>query len=120
MKRSLFVSALLFIVLLSTHGFAQLYISPLPKGKIHGANVTYFDSNTITIRTGYGECCGEYWEITSETNHDLTSLATGEDFHYIYIDDNDSSYPIPTIIDSTTEPVWSDSYQGMGMTGALV
>jgi len=89
-------------------GTAQI----VTKGEIKGVYATDVDTDTIQIQTGYGECNGNYFEVTSATDHDMTSLASGEDFHYIYIDDSASSYPTPTIIDSTTEPSWSDSKQG--------
>ena len=55
---------------------------------------------------------GNYFEIPTDTDHIMTSLTAAEDFHYIYIDDSASSYPTPTIIDSTNEPAWSDAKQG--------
>jgi|GEM_PF-2323874 len=93
-------------------GHTHTQSSLVPKGMIHMAYVEYNDSDTIDVTVGYGECNGSYWEITSTTSHDMTSLASGEDWHYIYIDDSASSYPTPTIIDSTTEPAWSDSKLG--------
>jgi hypothetical protein len=79
---------------------------------IHRAFVSYKDSDTITIQPGYGECSLSYWEITSPLDHDMTSLASGEDWHYIYIDDVNSVYPTPTIKDSIVEPTWSDTKLG--------
>jgi hypothetical protein len=79
---------------------------------MHRAFVDYVDSDTIEIHTGFGECNGHYWEITSPIEHDMTGLTTTEDFHYIYIDDANSIYPEPRIIDRTTEPTWSDSKMG--------
>jgi hypothetical protein len=99
------------MVCLGGAAFGTSYVG-LPRGMIHHAYVTYSDSNTVTIKPGYGECAGEYWEVTSNTNYDLTGLAAGEDFHYIYIDDSASSYPTPTFTDSNTEPTWSDTYLG--------
>jgi hypothetical protein len=84
----------------------------LPKGTIYLAYVDYNDPNTIDVTAGYGECNGNYWEITTTTSHDLTSLASDEDFHYVYIDDANSCYPTPTLYDSTTEPSWSNSKLG--------
>ena len=82
------------------------------KGEIVGAYVEYIDEDTITVTAGYGECNGSRFELTSDASHDMTSLITTQDFHYIYIDDSASSYPTPTIIDSTDEPSWSDSKLG--------
>ena len=82
------------------------------KGLIHLAYVEYKDSDTVTITCGYGECNGHYWESTDPSDQDMTSLTTAEDFHYIYIDDANSIYADPIIIDSTTEPAWSNSKLG--------
>ena len=91
--------------------FGATYVG-LPKGVIHQAYVDYNDSDTINIAAGYGECNGHYWEITSTLSHDMNSLASGEDYHYIYIDDVNSLYPTPTFYDSTVEPAWSDLQLG--------
>jgi hypothetical protein len=83
------------------------------RGLIKGAEVTYKDSDEITIRPGYGECNGQYWELTSPLDVDLYSvLPVGEDFVYIYIDDSSSAYPAPTVIGDTVEPAWSDAKMG--------
>lgn len=79
---------------------------------IHRTFVEDNDADTITVTTGYGDSNGNYFEITSEMSHDMTSLALGEDFHYIYIDDSASAYPAVTIIDAVGEPAWSDAKQG--------
>lgn len=97
--------------LLSQSLFAQ-YFCPVPKGTIQRAYVEYENSGWVTIKTGYGECNGEYWEILTEKSHEMTTLTTAEGFHYIYIDDSASTYPEVEIIDSTTEPAWSDAKQG--------
>jgi hypothetical protein len=101
--------AITFIVTKSSVATSYSVASP---GMIHRAFVSYKDSDTVTIQPGYGECSLSYWEITSPVDHDMTSLATGEDWHYIYIDDVNSVYPTPTIKDSTVEPVWSDTKLG--------
>jgi len=90
---------------------AATYVT-VPRGTIYHAYVDYKDSDTITIKPGYGECNGNYWDIMSDTDHDMSSLASGEDFHYIYVDGNNSNFPDPNIFDSTTEPSWSDSKLG--------
>ncbi len=79
---------------------------------IFGAFPKYKDSDEVTVVTGYGFCNKNFFEITSETDHIISSLDTAEDFHYIYIDDSESVYPTPVIIDSISEPVWGDSKQG--------
>jgi hypothetical protein len=111
MSVKVFVAVLVAISVVSQIGFAGTYVG-VPKGTIYQAYVDYNDSDTVTITTGYGECNGHYWEITSPINHDMTSLAAAEDYHYIYIYDCASDYPVPAIIDSTNEPAWSDSKLG--------
>jgi len=78
-------------------------------GYIHGAWGDYASSTSVTFREGDGYCNGSYWKITTATLHAMTSLMSGEDLHYLYIDDDASSYPTPTIIDSTTEPTQTAS-----------
>lgn len=109
-KKQIVIIAVLALVSASALG-AQ-YIT-MPAGMIHRAYVTYKDSDEITVKTGFGECNGEFWEITSDTDVDLSStLPGGEDIIYIYIDDSASSYPTPTIIGEPNEPSWSDTTQG--------
>lgn len=85
-----------------------------PKGTIHNAQVIYKDADEVTVKLGYGECNGKYFEVTSATDIDLSTLISGvtEDFVYIYIDDSASYYPTPTFAASFDEPAWSDSNQG--------
>ena len=110
-KRNIFIGLFTIALVLNQTVSATSYIG-IPAGMIHQAYVDYNDVNTVNITAGYGECSGNYWEITSPTEHDMTTLATGEDWHYVYIDDSASSYPTPIIIDSTTEPSWSDAKLG--------
>ena len=109
-KKQIVIVAVL--VLVSASAFGAKYIT-MPAGMIHRAYVTYKDTDEVTVKTGYGECNGEFWEITSDVDVDLSSsLPSGEDFLYIYIDDSASSYPTPTIIGEPNEPSWSDAMQG--------
>lgn len=89
-----------------------IYGNVAPKGYISGVYPMYTDSDTVHIQVGLGECNGNFFNVTGTIQHDMTSLAAGEDYHYIYVDDSASSYPTPTIIDATTEPTWSDSKLG--------
>jgi len=90
---------------------AGMYIT-VPRGTIHQAYVEYVDGDTIAVTAGYGECNGNYWEVLTRTTYDMNSLASGADFHYIYIDDSESVYPDPVLIDTTTEPSWDESRLG--------
>jgi hypothetical protein len=84
------------------------------KGDIKGLVLKYVDTDTIYLTAGYGECNGHYFTLASDELYDLTSLGSTEGFHYIYIDDSASSYPsTPVFIDSTVEPAWSDTLQGL-------
>ncbi|MCP4151721.1 MAG: hypothetical protein GY757_28515 [bacterium] len=121
MKKSMFCLVLGSLFLLVGFGgisFADDYAtvnssSSYLKGLIRGALVTYKDSDEITVQTGYGDCNGSYWKISSDMDVSLSSvLPMGEDFVYIYIDDSASSYPTPTIIGSTAEPSWSTTEFG--------
>jgi hypothetical protein len=94
------------------YNYALYQSKDWPKSTINGAIVDYNDGNTVAITAGNGECNGHYWEITSTMLHDMASLTTAEGYHYVYIDDSNSDYPVPTIIDSTAEPAWSDSKLG--------
>ena len=73
--------------------------------------VTYKDADEAYVGTGFGTCKDKYFEITTEIEHTMTSIALGADWHYLYVDHSESVWPTPTIIDSTTDPAWSDVYQ---------
>lgn len=106
-------AVVLFAAMLQPNVQAANSYLGLQKGLIYGAYVDYKDSDTVTVTCGYGECNGHYWEIVEQPlDHDMTSLTTAEDFHYIYIDDANSVYSDPIIVDSTTEPAWSNSKLG--------
>ena len=77
----------------------------LAAGYIKGSYPVYVDSDSVAITNGDGYCNQSYFIITNDIAHDMTSLAAGLDFSYIYIDDDASTYPSGiVIIDSTTEP----------------
>lgn len=81
-------------------------------GSIEGFFVKYEDTDSIKITAGIVEANGKYYKLSSDIVHDMTSLVGAFDFHYIYIDDSASSGSTPTIIDNTTEPVYSDVKKG--------
>jgi len=79
--------------------------SNFPDSYIDGFYPMWADGNTLTIVPGEGICNGKYFKVNSNTNLNLTSLASTEDFHYIYIDYSDSTFPDNiSVYDSTTEP----------------
>jgi len=90
--------------ILSDSGIMQL-------GGICGLVVKYSDEDTIAICPGYCEANGKFYELQEQTTHDLTSLVSSFNFHYIYIDD-DSSEPTPDFIDSISEPTWNEVKNG--------
>ena len=95
---------------IATVGTAKV-VSALP-GTIKGGVFQYTSTTSVTPTVGYAECNGSYYTIPA-TAHTLTSLASGEDFHYIYIDDSASTDGgDAVIIDSTTEPALSATLQG--------
>ena len=81
-------------------------------GDIDGFVVKYSSTTAVAITSGFVEVNGKLYKLSSDTTHTLTSLASGTDFHYIYIDDDASTTPTAVIIDSTDEPGWSDSKRG--------
>ncbi len=88
-----------------------------PAGLIKGVELEYVDANKISLKTGYGESYGIYWEVTSTdaltTSYQLTSLTgNGEKFLYIYVDYSESAFPSIALIDSATPPVWNEDYLG--------
>jgi len=103
----------IFIVLVVMFCGQLVFSQYIPrKGEIQGAIQQYADTNTIAITPGYGEANGNYWEITEAFLYNVTSLDLLGSFHYLYIDDDASVYPTPTIIDSTTAPSWSSTLYG--------
>ena len=91
--------------------FANNYTLPVPIGTIKGAEVTYNDSDTVTVKYGFGECSGFYWEIASPIDLDVT-VPSSLDIVYIYIDHSECTYPSVVLTSSTTEPTYSTSKLG--------
>lgn len=81
-------------------------------GYIEGMNPIYNSTTAITISSGRCIANNVLYTLDSDIPHTMTSLASAFDFHYIYIDHSASSGSTPTIIDSTTEPTWSDAKRG--------
>ncbi|EKD26240.1 MAG: hypothetical protein ACD_79C01302G0021 [uncultured bacterium] len=97
-------------------------------GFIKGADLVYKDPYTVTIRTGYGNCNGKNWQITSEADLNLDNINVlsggipySEGFIYIYIDYSEVEWSNALVINdqegtdvigSVTAPLWSDDKQG--------
>jgi hypothetical protein len=83
------------------------------RGDIDGFAIVYSSTTAVGIKAGKCATKDKYYILETDTTHTMTSLATGFDHHYIYIDDSAStSGGAPVIIDTTTEPVWSDDNKG--------
>lgn len=104
-----------FLVLVLAVGINASTFVGVMTGTLKGAWIEYDSTSSIKIKTGYGDCNGNYWEISSDVTLSSLSL-TGEDFYSVYIDDSDASYPLLStsscFATSTDEPSWSDSKQG--------
>ncbi len=77
-----------------------------------GFVVKYDTTTSISITSGEMAANGKVYNLSADTTHTMTSLASAFDMHYIYIDDSASTVPDAFIIDSTDEPVFSDSKRG--------
>jgi hypothetical protein len=91
---------------------AQVSMVAADVGAIDGFVVKYSSTTAVAITAGYCIANGKYYTLASDTTHTMTSLASAFDYHYIYVDDDASTAPTAVIIDSTTDPVWSDSKRG--------
>ena len=84
----------------------------LSLGSVDGFVVKCSSPTAVAVTSGAIEANGAEYTLASDDTHTMTSLLSAFDFHYIYIDDDASAAPVATIIDSTTEPAWSDSKRG--------
>lgn len=82
------------------------------KGDITGMVVTYGNTITVVIAAGSIEMNGELYILSSNTNYNMSTIASAFGIHYIYVDASASSPPTPTFIDSTTEPTYSTAKRG--------
>jgi len=90
--------------------FSEKFIIGL--GSVEGFAVKYYNTTHVTITAGYVEANSTYYQLSADTTHELESLASAFDVHYLYIDDSASTSPTPVIIDSIAEPVWSETKRG--------
>lgn len=84
----------------------------IEKGIRKGFEVSYNNTTSIKIGAGSFEANGKLYTLSSSVTHTMTSMVAGYDQHYPYIDDNASTPPTPTIVDSTTEPAWNEAKNG--------
>lgn len=85
----------------------------LKPGDADGFFVKYNSTTAAMVTAGNIEANRKKYSLSSDASHIMTSLTVGADFHYLYIDDDASSPPTPTIIDSTTEPSLDDAKRGL-------
>lgn len=78
-------------------------------GDVNGFVVKYSSTTAVAITAGSIPANGIFYTLASDTTHTMTSLASGFDHHYIYIDHSASTSPTAVIIDSTTAPTFSVS-----------
>ena len=84
-------------------------------GFITGCILSYTTTTSIVIGQGAGFCNLDWWQ-NSATTLSVTSVASGEDFHYIYISAS-SSFPTPTFFSSTNEWAWDNDKRGQYWNG---
>lgn len=108
----------LLIALVLPVALSASYFKHEQPGLIHGAVLKYLSTTTVTITPGYGESNGEYWEIApgdalTTTGYSLANLSSSTNGYlsYIYISST-SSFPLVTLSNTTSAPIWSDSTQG--------
>ena len=88
-------------------------ITNMVPGFITGAYLNYVNTTQIQITAGNIEVNGKLGKLSSNVTHTMTSLHGSYDFHYIYIDDSQSTYPNGLdIYDSTTSPSYNGAKGG--------
>jgi hypothetical protein len=80
------------------------------KGDITGMVVKYNSTTSITITAGAMEMNGNLYILSNDTTHTMTSTTASFDIHYIYV--TVGTPPNVSIIDSISEPIWSNSKRG--------
>lgn len=79
-----------------------------------GFVVKYKTATFVTITGGSYESDGSIFTLSNEVNQEVSSLASGFDHHYIYLDKSASlaTPAAPTFYDETTEPVFDIARNG--------
>lgn len=78
-------------------------------GLINGLVVEYEDTDSVKITQGSCLIGNQIYSLSAGVVHDMTSLASGFDYHYLYIDVSESTPSSLVFIDSTDEPTFSVS-----------
>ncbi|MFC1808849.1 hypothetical protein ACFL3D_01845 [Candidatus Omnitrophota bacterium] len=92
---------------LSVNGI--LYAGPV--GYIQGLELSYTSTTTIEISAGMVQCKDKFF-INHADEADTISNFSSDAFTYNYVDYSASTTDNIVFIDATTEPTWSDKYQG--------
>jgi hypothetical protein len=79
---------------------------------INGLIPKHNNSTSIKITPGVVAANGKLYTTTSDTTHTLTSLSSSYSVEYILIDDDVSSAPTPTFINSSTSPSYDVTRRG--------
>jgi hypothetical protein len=77
-----------------------------------GFVIKYNSATDVAVTAGNVEANGKAYTLSADTTKSITGLAAPFAKIYIYIDDDASSPPIATLINSTTVPVWSPTKRG--------
>lgn len=75
-------------------------------GYATGFAVEYNTATSISVKSGFYESDGVFFNLTADAVHNMTSLVSAFDHHYIYLDKSASVSSIPIFYDETTEPVF--------------
>lgn len=77
-----------------------------------GFVVKYKTSTDVTVTSGFFETDGSTFQLAADATHVMTSLASGFDHHYIYLEKSASTIPAPVFYDETVEPVFNPVKNG--------
>lgn len=81
-------------------------------GHADGFAVKYNTSTSVKIESGFYESDGVFFSLTADAVHNMTSLASAFDHHYIYLDKIASVFSTPVFYDETTEPAFDPVKNG--------
>jgi len=116
MKKVILAVALIAVFILIQNLVAGTYSTYPPRGTIKGSYIVWSNTSGVDIKTGYGECNGKYWEITSDLDFNFPAMDHDDGpCFYLYIDDSAATYPVlnnTSFTSSNTAPSWSSSKMG--------
>jgi len=80
-----------------------------------GFEVVYKDANNITVKAGAYECDGDIFTLAADHTHLMSSIATGFNQYYIYLDKSASTATVPAFYHEAfvvASPVWDAARNG--------